>query len=354
MSDLEFDVEEILEEAQIHGIIPLIYKRFCDSQTQINGDFYQRIFNGVKNRNLSGAICTSLIHKETFELLNKLNANKIRYIVLKGFALAHDTYSNPHLRPSVDIDIMIEEKDIERAKEIFLQNEYHNIKEWEPKEVHLQFTYSKTIAKNITCHLDIHRLISNDHEVSNLLPFNEIYSNHAIINAGNTWFKSISRPYAFIHACIHFLRHKYRKEMVRLIWLYDLVAIAEKMTIAERDELISIVKRKSISNIIIQAIDDTSENFQSEHLNALRNIMQHLPVARKLNYLLDDNKNGLQRFIRQMQATKKISSAVTLLVETLFPPKEQIYLKYGKINNKLLWLYYTKRLAKGILKWLRT
>ncbi|MBL4630163.1 MAG: nucleotidyltransferase family protein [Paraglaciecola sp.] len=248
---------------------------------------------------------------------------------------------------------MIEEKDIERSKVIFLKNGYHNIKEWEPKEVHLQFTYSKSLAPNITCHLDIHRLISNDHEVSSLLSFDDIYNDHCITKFGNSWFKSVSRPYAFIHASIHFLRHKYRKDVVRLIWLYDLFAIAEKMTIAEREELISLVKSKCISNIIIEAIDDTWVYFESEQLNTLRNRIQNLPTGNKLDYLLDNNKNGLQRFTRQLKSTKSFSRAVTLVWETLFPPKEQLYLKYGKVNNKLLWLYYIKRAVYGILKWAR-
>jgi hypothetical protein len=353
LSIADHEIEEMLEEAKIHGVISLIYERLCLLETQMDEKHYQRIFNGAKNRNLSNAICMSLIHKEAFELINELNINGIQYIVLKGFALAYDTYSKPHLRPSVDIDIMIKAEDIERSKAMFLKKGFHNIKAWEPKEVHLQFTYSKPLAPNITCHFDIHREISNDHEVADLLPFHDIYNNHRITEFDNSEFKSISRPYAFIHASIHFLRHKYRKDMVRLIWLYDLVVVAERMSIAESEELTLLVKNKCISNIIIEAIDDTQVHFQSEQLGTLKNKIQKLPSGNKLDYLLDNKKNGVQRFIRQLKSTKSIRSSLILVWETLFPPKEQIYSKYGKVNNKLLWFYYAKRTVNGILKWVR-
>lgn len=353
LSIADRDPEEMLEEAEIHGIISLLYDRLCISGPRNDEQLFQLFLNGLKNKNLSSALRTNVIHQEAFDLLNELNTNNIHYVVLKGFALAYDIYSKSYLRPSVDIDILIEDKDIERSKVIFLKKGYQNIKEWEPKEVHLQFTYSKPLLQNITCHWDVHRAISNDHEVSNLLPFSEVYARHSITKVGETWFKSISRPHAFIHASIHFLRHKYRKDTVRLIWLYDLFVLADKMTIAESDELILLVKSKGLANIIMQAIEDTLVHFPSEYLNILKNKVQKLPAGNKLNYLLADSSNGLQRFARQLKSTKSISSAFVLVRETLLPPKEQIYSKYGNVSSKLLWLYYIKRVVSGMVKWVR-
>lgn len=348
----ESQAKILVEQADIHGVVPLLYEHLRHVDYQQNNKEFRFFVNELKKLNLSRTMCAQVIHKEALSLLKTLNINDISYLVLKGFSLAYTTYAEPQLRPAVDIDIIIKNADIDRAKVIFEKNGYRNIKMWEPKEVHHQFTYSKKLLENVICHWDVHKTISNDNDVSQLLPFEEIYRHRYSTAVGDAWFTSISKPYAFIHASIHFLRHKYRKDTVRLVWLYDLRALANAMTIAEREELVLLVQHKNIDQLIVQAIANVQVHFQSELLISLKNQIQQSSSGDALSYLLDGNRNGLQRFIHQLKSTANIRSAITLITETLIPPKEQIYIKYGVVSNKVLWFFYLKRIVIGFKKWL--
>ncbi len=90
-----------------------------------------------------------------------LNENKIEFIALKGSVL-RDYYPEPWMRTSCDIDILVHEEDIEKAKDLLIQKmEYkflvrgsHDIEFMSPSDIRVELHYS-LIEDDIALKADI-------------------------------------------------------------------------------------------------------------------------------------------------------------------------------------------------------
>jgi hypothetical protein len=133
----DIDWAYLLETAPQHGMVPLLYwslNNTCPEAVpraildQLRDDFHN---NARRNLFLTG---------ELLKLLNLFEAHEIRGIPFKGPVLAFSVYGNLALRQFSDLDILVRERDILKAKELLLSQGYrpncHPI--GAQKAVHLQ------------------------------------------------------------------------------------------------------------------------------------------------------------------------------------------------------------------------
>ncbi len=107
----------LLREALAHRVMPLVYRALSFScPDAVPGPVLQQFrssFYANAGRNLFQA-------KKLIELLDLLNSHEIPAIAFKGPTLAVSIYGNLALRQFGDLDIMVQERDYERARHLFI------------------------------------------------------------------------------------------------------------------------------------------------------------------------------------------------------------------------------------------
>ncbi|MFQ6082943.1 MAG: nucleotidyltransferase family protein [Candidatus Aminicenantia bacterium] len=109
--------------ADQHGVLPIVYrtlKAICPE------DVPQDIMNQLRNLYLINSGRNLLLTRELFNLLDLFKNEGITAIPYKGPALAVLAYGNLSLRQFSDLDILIHERDGQRAKDLLISCGYRS------------------------------------------------------------------------------------------------------------------------------------------------------------------------------------------------------------------------------------
>ena len=343
---INMDHIKTYEAAIQHGVVGLIHENF--KNLAITPDF-PGFIEQINNYHNSYKALNNFVDFEAISVLKILEKEKIDVVVLKGFSLAQQVYNTPFLRPKTDIDILIRSEDKETIKNIFQKLGYINPRGWEPKAIINQFSYKKTLGKGVNVYFDIHLKISNSKKIENILNFDDLLksANTATLNGINL----INIPHALTHAAFHLLGHKASDDMVKLIWYYDIFLLIKAISGNEKQELLTLINKTGLANLMTHALQLTAQYFPSKELTILLKELEGIPFNSNFDYLLG-NTSGVRGLWLTLQATKSLQEKISIVKETVFPPPEEIYVKYGKHTKWPLSVLYIRRIMSGTLKYL--
>jgi hypothetical protein len=282
--------------------------------------------------------------KVVFEAFSK---NHMAFIVLKGWALAYSVYDAPYLRPKTDIDILIEGKHKKRAKEILSELGYANPRGWEPREIIDQFSMRKTLVKGIYANIDVHLELTNDKALQPLFSWQELLNNSEYQPELSV--KILNKSYALLHAVIHLLHHSCNSDDIKLIWFYDLYLILKNLSHEEKVILLKKIDSAGLSNVMRFALEAKQSLFPLSQTSEILNVLSTLGSDSKFIYLTQP-PSRFDVMFRNFKQTTGLAKKTKVIQETFFPPKEEIYLKYGKNNGWPLPLLYLKRIVSGAIR----
>lgn len=113
--------EKLIQMATQHKVIPLLYwnlNTICPEAVP------QNIFDRLQKNYYTDARRNLFLSGELVRLLDLFESQGIQALPFKGPILAASAYGNLSLRQFCDLDILIREKDIEKAKMLFLSEGY--------------------------------------------------------------------------------------------------------------------------------------------------------------------------------------------------------------------------------------
>jgi Uncharacterised nucleotidyltransferase len=120
----------LVQMAQAHGVMPLLYRTL---NSNCSDAVPNAILEQLRDHFYTNAGRNLFLAKELLKLLHLLEAHKIPAIPYKGPVLAASVYGNLLLRQFGDLDILVRERDYERAQHLLTAQEYRLMKEaeWE-------------------------------------------------------------------------------------------------------------------------------------------------------------------------------------------------------------------------------
>ncbi|HAZ44446.1 MAG TPA: hypothetical protein DDW76_09310 [Cyanobacteria bacterium UBA11369] len=131
----EIDWIYLIRMAQQHKVMPLLYwslNKICSQAVP------KDILNQLRNLFHAQALRNMFLTKELFKLLTLFNTHEIPILSFKGPILAASAYANLALRQFSDLDILVREQDILRARALLISQGYqmkiHPIKLTEAQE----------------------------------------------------------------------------------------------------------------------------------------------------------------------------------------------------------------------------
>jgi len=117
----EIDWEYLIQLAYQHGVIPLLYSSL---NTACPAAVPQTIFNQLQNRFYENTKRNLFLARELLNLLDLFAAHDIPVIPYKGPALAVMAYGDLALRQFGDLDIVVHERDVIKARELLISQGY--------------------------------------------------------------------------------------------------------------------------------------------------------------------------------------------------------------------------------------
>ncbi len=206
----------ILVNAQRHGISSLLYR----SLSSVENDTLvpEKALKNLRGKYYATLAKNMQLYDELNKVLESYRNAGIDVIILKGAALAENVYGDIGLRSFEDIDILVREDDLQKAKRIIVAGGY-TLDESISSEVFNEkygcdLHYVKDII--IEIHWDIIR-----RKIYNLytdIKIDELWKNARPAKIANTDALVLAPEDMLLHLCVHLSKHGYN----RLIWLCDI------------------------------------------------------------------------------------------------------------------------------------
>ena len=198
------DWNSLLKMATENKVITLFYHNLLSINNQI---FPQIINNNLKKYLRSNNIKNKILTQELIRLINLLKNQNIQAIPFKGSILAVSAYGNLALRQFVDIDILVEKKNIWQARELLLNEGYHNkenlTQEQEIAQLESRYVKAYTYySPNKGVEIEIHWKLRADYT---LFPINyqQLWQEKTYFCLDNQNILCLCPEDEFLYLCVH-------------------------------------------------------------------------------------------------------------------------------------------------------
>ena len=326
-----------------HGVTALVTQAPSIVETDRFNMFHQKTNAFNKHK----IIATHSFDSGALTLLKTLVAQKIPFVVLKGFALARTAYPKPSMRTKADIDLLIAEQDVAQVKQIFSQQGYFNPRGWEPKTIINQFSQRKILSENLNVDFDVHIKISNNKRLENILSLEQLLE-HSLTHK-ETGGQLVGFVHAMLHAIFHLMNHRHHGDLIKLIWYYDIYLLSEKLDEHEIKYFLQLINTSGLAKVTIKALELTTEYFDSTAIHHIIAVLDPATATAEFDSLMHINDKStllLESFTNHSSLKQKW----LLIKETAFPPPAEIYAKYGRETKQPLMLLYIRRIWGGVIK----
>lgn len=293
---------------------------------------------------------TQLLRKnETLALLEAMAAQKVRPLLIKGFALAHSLYPSPALRPSLDVDWLIRSEDRPRVEAALRAAGYEHPNAVSGELISHQAAWRRQEAGIDHAH-DFHWKISNPAIFSDLLTYDELSARARPVPALGPHARMPSWEDALLLACVHRIAHHYDDD--RLVWLYDLHRLLPRLDAAARERFVFQAHLKKVSAVCERGIRLAEERFGPLDSEAL---LTALAAGRGSEpssvYLRGDVDKPWRQFYLNIRNLPSARERLLFFKEMALPPAEYMLKKYSIKTPILLPFLYLWRIAEGLFKW---
>ncbi|MEH6592446.1 MAG: nucleotidyltransferase family protein, partial [Halioglobus sp.] len=196
--------------------------------------------------------------------------------------------------------------------------------------------------------LDIHHKITNAQWLTQQLEYSELKDNSIQIDYNDQKVPVLTPLYALIHACIHRMTNKSNDIENRLIWLYDIHLLSQKLTQQDWDNLLLIAAEKQLSAIVSESLAVTQYALATTIPAQVTTDLEKITNSQTAQNTGADRR--ITNYITGLLDLKGGGKRWRYLKELLFPPTAYVMAKYGAENKALLPWYYLKRIIDVIVK----
>ncbi len=184
--------------------------------------FPEDVINKINNMQLKVTSRSLQLVSELMKIGIVFNENNIKWLAIKGPAFSLQLYNDPTLRQSIDLDILIESKELEKTIAVLLKNGYKSVHPLpnlnKSFKQYLKFSNEIAFVNPITnIPIEIHWKFA-PYQILNSFDFNYIYENKKIIKLNNTEIPTLNFEEHVKYVCRHGFIHQWNS----LYWLVDI------------------------------------------------------------------------------------------------------------------------------------
>jgi hypothetical protein len=285
--------------------------------------------------------------KEDGRVLSVLADAGVRPLLLKGAALARRLYPAPWLRPRVDTDLLVPERDVDRVAVALARSGYREDAMVPGRLLFAERRWLRRVAPGVTYVLDVHWRVVNAHEFAAALPFDELAAT-AVAVPGLPSARAPNDGYSLLVAAVHHVvQHGAGFDP---LWLYDIALLASRLGESGLAETAALARRHGLEAAYLHALHEAARWYGTSAAAVPG------PAAAEAQRALDVYTRPDARLIdlvwRDVAALPTWRARLRLLGEHLFPPASYMLRRYGV--SRRLWLpwLYVRRAITGWPGWL--
>jgi hypothetical protein len=281
----------LLRMAGSHGVAPLLYRSL---NTACPEAVPQDVLDQLRSRFRANGRRNLLLTGELIRLLNAFEASGILAIPFKGPALAAGVYGNLALREFGDLDVLVHERDVAKARELLIflgyQPQYRLTRAQE--EAFLRYEREYSFA-----HVDTGNVVELHWRVApKPFPFS-IDTDHLWeclqrVSVGGNTVPTFSPEDLFLFLCAHGAAHLW----VRLGWICDVAELIRVYPNLNWERLMNRARALGIERMLLLALFLASDLLQA-------------PLPEKIS--------------KKVRADAKVGELATQVYEQLLPATER-------------------------------
>lgn len=308
--------KKILTQANLHGIIPQLYKTVKDHSNIPDGSMQ------VLHQHYTRIVQVNLLFTAHLLAVTKaLEKHSFNYLSIKGPTLSQELYGDISMRQFSDIDLFVDEKDMYGIAELLITLDYTPVlplsllKRKKFLELDNDFSFRHNSSNAL---LELHwKLFPLRHKMP--LSFTELYSSSKTITLQHRNICTLNTAHNLLYLSLHGAKHIFE----RYEWVYDIHTLIKNNSTLDLEAIYREAKEENLDTPLLLGI------FLSQHLFDTPlptdfQIYKTDPIQKLINKILDYYK---QDFVFWDESDKK--RARFLFLSKLFQDQE----------HKTLWLF---------------
>ena len=303
--------DEFIPLIYSHGVFPLVYKILKNYDDKIPFEklsFMKQTYMDLVKENM-------LMTSELIKVSKLLEENGIKSIAFKGPTLSQLAYGDIISRQYVDLDVLIEEKDLLKTAKILEKESYVPLKPIEllenKKYIESDNDYSFMTSNDV--HIELHWKLFRE-KIAKHMDMKSYYSNKSKVKINNENINTLSLEIMIVYLCLHGSKHLWE----RIEWILDI------------DKLISSQNKEIDWNIVLDI---------AEEMNCKISLFLGLNLS-KLFFDTKFNEKISELLINKL--TIKLTDEILVFTNKLFLLEED-YKKYQDVNLFQLKLIQSKK-----------
>jgi len=346
-TDVDMPVDDLFDRCITHEVIGLLHVRLqLGAPPGWPPDFVDR----VADRARADAAVELLSARETTSILGRLAAAGVKPILIKGTPLAYSVYPRPSARPRADTDLLVPRDQIEPARAVLAAAGYSATVYCDGELLFRQFEVQKVDGFGVTHAIDVHWNISTQTLFANVLSYDELAADARPVLALGPAARMPAPVHALLLACIHPVMHHQNEH--RLLWVYDVHAIASTLDGAGWDALARLAVEKQVAAIVARGLEEARAIWATPVSDTVSRRLLESTSEASACYLAP-GRGWWDEFISNLSHLPSWRSRVQLLLEVAFPSRTYMSRAYGvngPVGTALLPALYVHRLAAGARK----
>ena len=297
------DWDKLFYSASKHKMSHLFYDVFKRSEIKLEKDVEEKFLKAYKS-----AFKKSAVFDAEFEYISEaFSDNKIKFLPLKG-AVIKNYYPEANMRTMSDLDILLEEKDRKKAKEIMLEAGY---------EITLDnVTHEDVFYKPPLMNIELHYSpVPKDHSeydyYQKIIP--------QLLNPENLWYYEDQYVYLIAHTAKHFRSGGIGVRAVADIFFFNRHNFSDKNYIENE------LKKLSLSGFEKQMKSLGKMWFENGEENDDLKLIG--------NYVLGSGAFGLNKQLVLSNKKVKNGSKNSFVFSRIFPSKNKMVTAYPSLNK---------------------
>jgi len=314
----------------VHGMLPLVFR--------LGG------IPSLRQRALEAAVIETLRLTDLREVLAALGGAAI---IMKGTALAYSIYPAPELRPRSDTDLLIDRSDIGRVRQVLTSLGFDETPTSGDELGVRQHSFSRHDRFGVRHIYDVHLDIANNAVVSDALRYDELRARAVALTAISPHAFGPCNADALLHACIHRVVHHHDSD--RLIWLYDIHLLRERMTNDEHRQFWDRAAERRVTTICVASVEAANRAFGGVAVPSGLGAKSDEPSSA----FLDRHRRYSAVIAGDLAALPGWRARFKRLRQLAFPPPSFMMKSFGAPSRALLPLLYVYRGLRGMTRMFR-
>lgn len=352
------------EAGQWHGVLPLLSHHLhsvCPRQVPTE------VLERLSRRHQETAHRNLYMTGELLQLVGALEAEGVPSIPLKGTVLAHTLYPDPALREFSDVDILVRDQGLRRAKQVLSSLGFQLTRSDPDGAQETAFRrrmyayYFRRPTDGLV--VDLHWRLAPTYLLA-ALPADELWGQLESCRIGGTELRSFSPEITLLLLCFHGAKHG-PAPWPRLKWLCDLSELLRTYPDLNWEELFTSADASGCRRIVDLGLrlardllgaplpETVERNLESDAAVA--------PIADLVSErILQDRRSPIRRRERlgqQLRLRERHRDKLRILIRHGFVPQDSDW-TLVQLPTSLAWLYFPLRILRlafkfGLLKPLR-